>query len=132
MMNIEDFNYNLPEELIAQHPSSDRGGSRLLSINPTLKLIENLSFKNFFEKLNEKDLLIFNDTRVMKARIYGKKISGGKVEILLERILNNNEAIGLIKTSKKISVGLKIETESGFQIEIIGRERDQFWLRLNS
>ena len=79
MMNIEDFNYNLPEELIAQHPSSDRGDSKLLSINPKLKLIESLSFKNFFEKLNEKDLLIFNDTRVMKARIYGKKISGGKV-----------------------------------------------------
>jgi S-adenosylmethionine:tRNA ribosyltransferase-isomerase len=132
MMNIEDFNYNLPEELIAQHPPSDRGGSKLLSINPKLKSIEDLSFKNFFEKLNDKDLLIFNDTRVMKARIYGKKISGGKVEILLERILNNNEAIALIKTSKKISVGLKIETESGFQIEIIGREKDQFWLRLNS
>ena len=82
-MNIEEFNYTLPEELIAQHPTDKRSDSRLMQLNPnTEKIIDN-NFTNFLSLINQNDLLIFNDTKVIKARIHGHKKSGGKVEVLI-------------------------------------------------
>ena len=70
-MDIEDFNYTLPENLIAQIPLKKRSASKLLSINPSTNSIKNLFFRDFFNLINEKDLLIFNNTKVIKARLYG-------------------------------------------------------------
>jgi len=125
-MDIEDFNYTLPENLIAQIPLKKRGASKLLSINPSTNSIKDLFFRDFFNLINEKDLLIFNNTKVIKARLYGEKITGGKVEILIERIINDKNALALIKTSKKIAVGLLIKSARGKIIKVIGRDGGLF------
>ena len=99
-MNIDDFNYNLPENLIAQSPLKERRDSKLLIINPTEHTLQDSLFKQFTSHLRSNDLVIFNDTKVIKARLFGKKLTGGKVELLIERILDNTNATALIKTSK--------------------------------
>jgi S-adenosylmethionine:tRNA ribosyltransferase-isomerase len=104
-MNIEEFNYTLPEELIAQHPTDKRSDSRLLQLNPNTEEIIDNNFTNFLSLINRNDLLIFNDTKVIKARIHGHKKSGGKVEVLIEKIINQNSFVGHIGTSKKINAG---------------------------
>ena len=77
-MNIDDFNFNLTENLIAQSPLKERRDSRLLILNPTRQTIQDSFFKDFTSHLNSNDLIIFNDTKVIKARLFGKKLSGGK------------------------------------------------------
>lgn len=129
-MDIEDFNYTLPENLIAQIPLKKRGASKLLSINPSTNSIKDLFFRDFFNLINEKDLLIFNNTKVIKARLYGEKITGGKVEILIERIINDKNALALIKTSKKIAVGLLIKSARGKIIKVIGRDDGLFSIEI--
>ncbi len=129
-MDIEDFNYTLPENLIAQIPLKKRGASKLLSINPSTNSIKDLFFRDFFNLINEKDLLIFNNTKVIKARLHGEKITGGKVEILIERIINDKNALALIKTSKKIAVGLLIKSTRGKIIKVIGRDGGLFSIEI--
>ena len=124
-MNIEEFNYTLPKELIAQHPTDKRSDSRLLQLNPnTEKIIDNI-FTNFLSLINRDDLLIFNDTKVIKARIHGSKKSGGMVEVLIEKIINQNLFVGHIGTSKKINAGLEIMVGK-FKLTVKGRERNMF------
>ena len=106
-MNIDEFNYNLPENLIAQSPLKERRDSRLLIIDPTQQTLQDSFFKDFTSHLNSNDLVIFNDTKVIKARLFGKKLSGGKVELLIERIIDNTNATALIKTSKTIKNGFR-------------------------
>ena len=107
-MNIEEFNYHLPPNLIAQYPKEDRSDSRLLLLNPDQNKIDDKEFKSFIDTIKQNDLVIFNNTKVIKARLYGEKISGGKVEILIEKIINDHLVIGHIGTSKKIKDGLEI------------------------
>ena len=107
-MNIEEFNYHLPPNLIAQFPKEDRSGSRLLLLNPIQNKIDDKEFKSFIDTIKQNDLVIFNNTKVIKARLFGEKISGGKVEILIEKIINNHLVVGHIGTSKKIKDGLEI------------------------
>lgn len=129
-MNIEDFNYTLPENLIAQNPSQKRGDSKLLSINPETNSINNLNFKDLFNLINKDDLLIFNDTKVIKARLFGEKLTGGKVEILVERIIDEKNALALIKTSKKINTSLTIKTSKNRLIEIFARDENLFRIKI--
>ena len=107
-MNIEEFNYHLPPNLIAQFPKKDRSDSRLLLLNPSQNKIDDKEFKSFIDTIKQNDLVIFNNTKVIKARLLGEKISGGKVEILIEKIINNHLVVGHIGTSKKIKDGLEI------------------------
>jgi len=107
-MNIEEFNYHLPPNLIAQFPKEDRSDSRLLLLNPSQNKIDDKEFKSFIDTIKQNDLVIFNNTKVIKARLFGEKISGGKVEILIEKIINDHLVIGHIGTSKKIKDGLEI------------------------
>ena len=107
-MNIEEFNYHLPPNLIAQFPKEDRSDSRLLLLNPSQNKIDDKEFKSFIDTIKQNDLVIFNNTKVIKARLLGEKISGGKVEILIEKIINDHLVIGHIGTSKKIKDGLEI------------------------
>ena len=130
-MNIDDFNYNLPENLIAQSPLKERRDSRLLIINPTKQTLQDSFFKQFTSHLSSNDLVIFNDTKVIKARLFGKKLTGGKVELLIERILDNTNATALIKTSKTIKSGMEVMIDKGVYLKIISRKNNLFHIRLN-
>lgn len=130
-MNIDDFNYNLPENLIAQSPLKERRDSRLLIINPTKQTLQDSFFKQFTSHLSSNDLVIFNDTKVIKARLFGKKLTGGKVELLIERIFDNTNAIALIKTSKTIKSGIEVMIDKGVYLKIISRKNNLFHVRLN-
>ena len=129
-MNIEEFNYTLPEELIAQHPTDKRSDSRLLQLNPNTEEIIDNNFTNFLSLINRDDLLIFNDTKVIKARIHGHKKSGGKVEVLIEKIINQNSFVGHIGTSKKINAGLEIMV-GHFKLTVKDREENMFIIETN-
>lgn len=127
-MKTDDFNFELPEHLIAQHPPEKRGMSRLLHLVDNK--IEDLVFNNVIDLLNVGDVLVLNDTRVIKARLYGEKSSGGKLEVLVERILNNSEVLAQIKASKSPKVGSLIRLADMFELEMLGREGEFFHLRL--
>ena len=130
-MNIDDFNYNLPENLIAQSPLKERRDSRLLIINPTKQTLQDSFFKQFTSHLSSNDLVIFNDTKVIKARLFGKKLTGGKVELLIERIFDNTNATALIKTSKTIKSGMEVMIDKGVYLKIISKKNNLFHIRLN-
>jgi len=130
-MKIEDFNYQLPNELIAQYPPKYRGDSKLLTVNPNTGQLKDMSFREFVKLLNPNDLIIFNNTKVIKARLFGKKETGGKIEILIERVLSDQTALALIKSSKKISNNLKIILPYNI-IQITKREGNLFLIELNA
>jgi S-adenosylmethionine:tRNA ribosyltransferase-isomerase len=107
-MNKSDFNFNLPQSLIAQHPTKERTSSRLLALDKKTGQTQDLHFPDIVNFLNKGDLLVFNNTQVIPARLYGKKATGGKVEVFIERLLNDNSAIAFLKTSKKPRLGIPI------------------------
>ena len=98
-LTLDDFDYELPDELIAQQPLPERGASRLLHV--TADGLLDLVFADIERLLAPGDLLVFNDTRVIKARLLGHKASGGKVEALVERVLEPNLALALVRTSHR-------------------------------
>ena len=100
-MKTRDFNYQLPEHLIAQKPCEVLSQSRLLHYSRTTKTIEHLQFNNLLGLLEPNDLLVFNDTKVIPARIYGEKETCGKVEILIERLTGEFSCHAHIKASKR-------------------------------
>ena len=109
-MRLSDFNYNLPPELIAQHPLPNRAASRLLVLENQASgvLIKDHQFTDLIDLLNPNDLLVFNDTKVIPARLFGKKDTGGAVEVFLERITGEKSAIAQIRASKTPKPGSKI------------------------
>ena len=131
-MLIEEFNFDLPQHLIAQAPLQKRDSSRLLVLNKNTKLFSDKKFVDFVDLLNTNDLLIFNDTRVIKARLFGKKITGGKVEIMIERILNNHHALAHLKTSKKIFDGTIFEVNEDVSVKVVRKENDLFYIEFDS
>lgn len=131
-MKKSDFNYHLPEALIAQQPLSQRTASRLLCLNRETGEIADRKFSEFLDFILPGDLLVFNDTRVIPARLFGKKETGGKIEILIERVLNQNEALAHIRSSKSPKVGAKIELDNGYFARMLGRENDLFHLHFES
>jgi S-adenosylmethionine:tRNA ribosyltransferase-isomerase len=130
-MNIEDFNYELPGNLIAQYPPENRGDSKLLLANPSTQTLKDLTFKSFLGLVDPNDLIIFNNTKVIKARLYGQKETGGKVEILIEQILDNQKALAMIKSSKKINLDYKILLSENYEVEIVERKNNLFLIKLN-
>ena len=96
LMEIDDFDYDLPANLIAQQPPKVRGDSKLLIVNPNKSSKIDSHCKNFYDYLSPKDLLVFNDTKVIKARLFGEKVTGGKVELLIENIIDPNHALTMI------------------------------------
>jgi S-adenosylmethionine:tRNA ribosyltransferase-isomerase len=107
-MKASDFNYHLPKECIADHPCEKRSDSKLLCLNKKTGAIDHKHFKNLIDELNPKDLLVLNDSRVIPARVFGQKASGGKLEILIERILSENSALAHIRSSKSPKPGSTI------------------------
>ena len=96
-LTLDDFAYELPPELIAQHPAAERGGSRLLCLAG--ESLADRMFADLPQLFAPGDLLVFNDTRVIKARLYGQKASGGRIELLIERVLGDHEALAHIRAS---------------------------------
>ena len=129
-MKVSDFNYDLPDELIAQVPLAERSASRLLHLERDSGAFHDRQFTDLPSMLREGDLLVFNDTRVIPARLFARKQTGGRVEILIERMLNANEAMVQLRASKKTPPGsiLTIE-DSEKQVEVTGRDGSFFFLR---
>lgn len=127
-MKKSDFNYLLPEALIAQKPLAERDASRLLCMDRNTGQITDRHFTDFIDLIDQRDLLVFNDTKVIPARLFGKKPSGGKVEILIERILDDHRAIAHVRASKSSKPGTLIELECGYYCEVLGRADDLFQL----
>ncbi len=131
-MKVSDFHYELPEELIAHHPAQQRSGSRLLLLGRHSGSIEHRRFTDFPALLQADDLLVFNDTRVIPARLYGRKDSGGKVEVLLERVLADNEVVAQVRAGKSLRPGAILQFADGtaqVAAEVAGREDEFFRLR---
>ncbi len=130
-LDIQQFHYELPDELIAQHPSHERTKSRLLHLDRHSELHDR-QFQDLPDLLNKHDLLIFNDTRVIKARLHGQKSSGGRVEVLIERISSPNTALAHIRSSKSPKSGTQLLLADGqVQAECTGRAGELFELRFN-
>ena len=119
-LTLADFDFALPHELIAQHPAPQRSASRLL--DGTGAQPEDRIFRDLPELLAPGDLLVFNDTRVINARLFGHKASGGAVELLVERVLPGNEVLAQMRASKSPRPGSLIDIADGaFQAEVLGR-----------
>lgn len=127
-MQRQDFYFDLPEELIAQYPADQRSDSRLLVLDRETGEVFDHLFTDFVDMLRPNDLLVFNDTRVIPARLYGQKESGGKVEVLIERILDGQRALAHVRASKSPRVSSKIMLEGDKGVVITGRENDLFLL----
>jgi S-adenosylmethionine:tRNA ribosyltransferase-isomerase len=124
-MKTSDFNYDLPPELIAQHPVEPRDSSRLMVINRSTGTIEHRKFHEITGYLNRGDFLVFNDSRVIPARLKGKRLeSGGKVEILLLRRLETDTWEALVKPAKRLQPGSVVEINPGIRAEIIANRDD--------
>jgi S-adenosylmethionine:tRNA ribosyltransferase-isomerase len=120
-MQKSDFNYDLPEHLIAQVPLTERTASRLLCMHKSDGVWQDRQFCDFISMLNADDLVVFNDTKVIPARLFGKKASGGQVEILIERILSRCQAIAHVRASKAPKPGSRIEFDEGYVCTVTGR-----------
>jgi S-adenosylmethionine:tRNA ribosyltransferase-isomerase len=127
-MKKSDFNYQLPEALIAQKPLTERDASRLLCMDRNTGQIADRQFTDLINLIDDRDLLVFNDTKVIPARLFGKKQSGGKVEILIERIIDDHTAIAHVRASKSAKAGTLIDLVDGYCCEVLGRADDLFQL----
>ena len=128
-MQLSDFRFDLPPTLIAQHPLPGRGDSRLLAMDGPTGALRDLRFADLPALLRPGDLLVFNNTRVMRARLFGQKASGGRVEILVERVLAQDQALAQIRASKSPKPGGRILLGGGETLEVLGREGDLYLLR---
>lgn len=123
-MQISDFDYALPDDLIAQYPAKERRASRLLVVDIARQALADRQFAELPALLKPGDLLVFNDTRVIRARLHGTKETGGRVEILIERVLSNKTALAQIRASKSPGPQTRIDLPGGNTATVIGRERD--------
>src|SRR5580692_498001 len=112
-MQRTDFHFDLPPDRIAQRPAATRSASRMLLLDGATGLSRDLQFSDLASLLNPPDLLVFNDTRVIPARIFGAKESGGRVEILLERALNDTQAVAHVRASKGLREGARVMLAGG-------------------
>ncbi len=131
-MKRTDFHYELPAELIAQVPLEQRSASRLLCFDKKGSALQDRRFSDLPELLKPEDLLVFNNTRVIPARLFGNKASGGKLEILIERLLDQRQCLAQMRASKSPKPGSVVLLEDGSELEIIGRQDGFFHLRTAS
>lgn len=131
-MRRQDFQFHLPGQLIAQYPPENRGDSRLLCLQRQSGAVSDARFDELQTFLRAGDLLIFNDTEVVPARLFARKESGGKVEILLERILSDSQMLCQLRVSKKPKPGSILILEDGTELRMTGRQENFFELSLSS
>ncbi|MDD4947543.1 MAG: S-adenosylmethionine:tRNA ribosyltransferase-isomerase, partial [Gallionella sp.] len=126
-MRTDEFDFDLPERLIAQQPPEKRGASRLLCVQGDA--LEDAGFADLLHKLRAGDLLVLNDTRVIKARLFGEKASGGKIEVLVERVLDEHEVLAQVRASKSPKAGSRMTLAERLEVEVLGREGEFYRLR---
>jgi S-adenosylmethionine:tRNA ribosyltransferase-isomerase len=131
-MRRSDFHYDLPPELIAQHPASERSASRLLHLDRASGALRDRGFTDLPALLKPDDLLVFNDTRVIPARVFGVKPTGGQVEILLERILDSARVLAQVRASKALKQGGEVTLPGGVTATCVDRHDDLFELDLGT
>lgn len=125
-MKKQDYHFDLPADLIAQYPLPERSDSRLLVYDKNNDQYGHYNFKNLPDLLKAGDLLVLNDSRVLSARLYGKKVTGGKVELLVERILENGYFLTHIKTGKSLKPGAILLLDDTYPITVKERQNDLF------
>lgn len=125
-MKREEFNFELPPELIAQFPLPNRSDSRLLTYHRNTGRCEHHAFRSLANFFEAGDLLVMNDSRVIPARLYGRKATGGQVELLVERVLDNGEFLAHIKASKALRAGGVIYLDNDWRIDVLVRQDDLF------
>ncbi|HEX8980903.1 MAG TPA: tRNA preQ1(34) S-adenosylmethionine ribosyltransferase-isomerase QueA [Parasulfuritortus sp.] len=127
-MKTSDFDYFLPDELIARYPLPDRGASRLLHVDGPAGSFSDRMFADLPAFFLPGDLLVFNDTRVIKARLFGEKETGGRIEALVERVLSEHEALVFIRASKAPKPGMRLRFNDAFEAEVVERSDDLYRL----
>ena len=127
-MKVSEFQFDLPEALIARYPTKERTASRLMHLATTG--LSHLQFTDVVNLINPGDLLIFNNTRVIPARLLGQKASGGKVEVLIERIIDEHHVLAHVRASKSPKEGTQLLLEDKVEMEMVGRQDALFTLKL--
>ncbi|WNC71419.1 tRNA preQ1(34) S-adenosylmethionine ribosyltransferase-isomerase QueA [Thalassotalea psychrophila] len=131
-MKVSDFSFELPDELIARYPQAERSASRLMSVDGSNGNIEHHKFNQIINKLEPGDLLVFNNTRVIPARVYGVKSTGGKIEVLVERVLDQHRVLAHVKASKSLKVGNEVLLEGKVSATMVARHDALFELEFHS
>lgn len=126
-----DFHYDLPAELIAQAPLAERSASRLMLVPAAPAAFTDLQVRDLPSLLQPGDLMVFNDTRVIPARLFGQKASGGRVEILIERLLGGQQARAQVGASKSPKAGSRIALDAGGEAEVLGRDGEFYVLQFH-
>ena len=129
-MRVADFSFDLPDELIARYPMAQRNASRLLTLNGNSGALGDKQFTDLLGMINPGDLMVFNNTRVIPARMFGQKASGGKLEILVERILDDKRILAHVRSSKSPKVDSLIHLDGGYQMKMLARHDTLFELEL--
>lgn len=130
-MQVADFHFQLPDALIARHPLAERRASRLLVLDGETGELSHRNFADLLEHVRSGDLMVFNNTRVIPARLFGQKATGGKLEILVERVLGSRSVLAHIRSSKSPKAGSKILLEGGGEAEMIARHDALFELEFD-
>lgn len=130
-MRVADFSFELPDSLIARHPLAERHGSRLLVLDGPSGALDHRQFIDLPGYLRPGDLMVFNNTRVIPARVFGQKASGGKLEILVERVLDTHSVLAHVRSSKSPKPGSMILIDGGGEAEMVARHDALFELRFN-
>ncbi len=131
-MRVTDFYFELPDELIARYPAAERTSSRLLSLDGNTGQISDKKFTDILNLVNSGDLMVFNNTRVIPARLFGKKQSGGKLELLVERMLDDKSILAHVRCSKSPKVDSIICLDGGYEMLMVARHDTLFELKLKS
>ena len=130
-MKRQDFHFDLPDHLIAQQPAATRLGSRLLVVDANGALTDQ-QFPDLFDFVQPNDCLIFNNTRVIPARLFGQRLSGGKVELLIERVLDHSRFLTHIRASNAPKAGAVLRIADAFEVEVLGRDGALFEVKVLS
>lgn len=131
-MQVSDFSFQLPEQLIARHPKAERSSSRLLAMNKKNGALSHHIFKQIIDFIQPDDLVVFNNTKVIPARLFGQKASGGKVEVLVERVLDQKRFLAHVRASKAPKPGTKLILEQSAEVEMLQRHDELFELAVCS
>jgi len=127
----QDFFFDLPENLIAQQPAAERRGSRLLVMLPDSSIVD-AQFPDLLSYVQPNDLLVFNNTKVIPARLFGEKSTGGKIELLIERVVDDKTLLSHLKSSRSPKSGALLRIEDAFDVEVLGRQGALFVLKVLS
>lgn len=128
-MHVNDFDFQLPDELIARHPTEQRTGSRLLHLDGPSGHIQHRRFPDIEQLIKPGDLLVFNNTRVIPARMFGQKTSGGKVEVMIERMTSDHTALAHVRANKSPKPGTELSMDGGIELTVTGREDNLFCIQ---